>query len=437
MFFYHFNFKSNKRSKTRQDFIRSRSRYLATAINGKDKISFYGKNRVQSNINLTDDVCTAVSEIMENDYSKIKIITHGLYWNGETNRPSKTIWIKKNDRNYSEAFAGTGESRVILIVNDVINAPKKSLLLIDEPEISLHPRAIANLQAFLLEQVLTKKLQIVITTHSPLMIKNLPDDAIKYMSEDANGIVHVNNNTPYDQAFYDLQDEVDTPITLYVEDKLTRATVERVISNSKNSDFFNKKITVLMLSGGANNIITKHIPISANEQATDTFFLLDGDQNRYPFKLDENTFLEDIATNEKIDLANIPMKDINTEYLNRIIECMCGSKISFTPSGGRNGSNKDELLEQQKQFINYWNNHVFFLNYQTPERGIISGLDAECEETDATGKEYFVELAKKRLKCKPTSEDIFVYERESLGNLDKNCQLLSGVNKVIDEILDK
>ena len=58
---------------------------------------------------------------------------------------------------YTEAFAGSGESRIILMVDEVLNAEAKSLILLDEPEINLHPGAQIRLKRFLLEQILEKK----------------------------------------------------------------------------------------------------------------------------------------------------------------------------------------------------------------------------------------------------------------------------------------
>lgn len=56
--------------------------------------------------------------------------------------------MRKSGRNYTEAFAGSGESRLIMLVNDIVNAPKNSLILIDEPEINLHPSAILRFKTF-------------------------------------------------------------------------------------------------------------------------------------------------------------------------------------------------------------------------------------------------------------------------------------------------
>nr|WP_314507322.1 AAA family ATPase [uncultured Lachnoanaerobaculum sp.] len=157
LFFYHYDFKKTKTQKSKQDFIRSRSKALSKVL-GSDSQTYYlyNKEMVDYNIEMSEAVCNEVSEIMGESYSAIKIVTHNFYTKSSGNRPAKTIWMKKNGNIYSEAFAGTGEARIILLVNDILNAPDNSLLLIDEPEISLHPSAIYKLKNFLLRECLKK-----------------------------------------------------------------------------------------------------------------------------------------------------------------------------------------------------------------------------------------------------------------------------------------
>lgn len=80
---------------------------------------------------------------------------------------------------YSEAFAGSGEFAVVMLVVGVTEAPPKSLILLDEPEVSLHPGAQRKLMEFLYEQAKINSHQIAISTHAPEIIRSLPASAIK------------------------------------------------------------------------------------------------------------------------------------------------------------------------------------------------------------------------------------------------------------------
>src|SRR5690606_39346468 len=62
--------------------------------------------------------------------------------------------------NYSEAFAGSGETAIVILVHKIFNATNESLILLDEPETSLHSGAQKRLMSFLIEQCIKKKHQI-------------------------------------------------------------------------------------------------------------------------------------------------------------------------------------------------------------------------------------------------------------------------------------
>lgn len=57
---------------------------------------------------------------------------------------------------YSEANAGSGEIAVVQLVRRIEKARDYSLVLLDEPEVSLHPGAQENLKEYLLEAIKTK-----------------------------------------------------------------------------------------------------------------------------------------------------------------------------------------------------------------------------------------------------------------------------------------
>ena len=65
-------------------------------------------------------------------------------------------------------FLGDGVSSVMLILAYLMNSNNKSMLVIDEPELSLHPTAQKRLIKLLAKQ--SYKRQILIATHSPYMV---------------------------------------------------------------------------------------------------------------------------------------------------------------------------------------------------------------------------------------------------------------------------
>ena len=77
---------------------------------------------------------------------------------------------------------GTGEQRVLKILNTVFNAPDYSLILIDEIDLLLHINAFKKLLNVINEEAKRKNLQMVFTTHS-LMISEFDFISILYIEQ--------------------------------------------------------------------------------------------------------------------------------------------------------------------------------------------------------------------------------------------------------------
>lgn len=80
--------------------------------------------------------------------------------------------IAQNGVTYSGFHQGAGETTIAELLETDI--PRYSLVLIDEAESSLHPRAQRRLVRDLAEKCRALELQIVLTTHSPYILEELP-----------------------------------------------------------------------------------------------------------------------------------------------------------------------------------------------------------------------------------------------------------------------
>lgn len=435
LFFYHFDFQKTDTQQKKQDFIRQRSTKLADVIaSGAESYSYYGTERVEKNEIVSDTVCKIISNIMGEEYSEIRIITHSFYTKSGGNKASKTIWMKKNTQEYSEAFAGTGESRVILLVNDIYHAKEKSLILIDEPEISLHPSAIYGLKKFLLEQTLKKKHQMVITTHSTHIVKGFPKKAIKLMAI-KNDEVDIIEDIEYQEAFYGLGEQIDAEKTIFVEDKLTKWIVDHVIEKC-GSQHIRDNVSVEFLPGGASTIINKNIVNSSLQHQKDTYYLLDGDQYHSIEEIERDILpIEWIdEKTRKIDVDLIPKGHYNK--LQPLIDKLSGNRIKFNPSGSGGKVNEDELIQMKFDFLKYWNTNVLFLPMATPEIGLIEIVDPGYDfSNDENGKLYFVDKAKRALdKEEVSSEDIFYEQKRCVGCMDKENDLYKCITELLNKI---
>lgn len=345
-FFHFLNFSSNTH-KTKQDFLRFYSNKLKEAFDQNKIISYYGPNRNKSKVTLTNLETKIVSEILRKEFETIEIIEHNLFkdW-------GISIRLKQKNINYSEAFAGSGETAIVILVHKIFNAPDESLILLDEPETSLHSGAQKRLMSFLLDLCIKKKHQVVISTHSPFLIENMPDESIKVFSTlTSNGKFIINNNRSYKEAFHELEIENTNRKIILVEDKTAKILLDKVLEKlgKQTQDIFEIKY----LPGGADDINQRLTTIMEISENTSVFF--DGDQKKVAFPIDL--------------LKTTPNEQDTSAKLIALIKKQTGCEIKFHLDGGNQGK---DLKEKQtsdlaKKYLEFYKKNVFYLPENIPE----------------------------------------------------------------------
>lgn len=180
------------------------------------------------------------------------------------------------DLSYPSHYMGAGEQKIFEVVREVFVAPKGSLILIEEPEVSLHNKAMSDLLLFLQEQAEKKDLQIVISTHW-LGIKDWKDKLKIYSLHVDQATDAITCNTglaPADQhALSGLRSDIKK-ITVWVEDELAKKIVDR-IANDLNIRQFIKKIGVAQ---SANNLFSVAAGLVIDRDVVDDVLIVgDGD----------------------------------------------------------------------------------------------------------------------------------------------------------------
>lgn len=338
------SFSSSSRYLTKQDYLRFYTRKLKSAIENNNIVTLRGYDRNKLKVILNQEQIDIINYVLGKKYTEIEIIEHNLFkdW-------GFSIRLKSSELHYSEAFAGSGETAIVLLVYKIFNTKEESLILLDEPETSLHSGAQKRLMSFILDVCIKKKHQFVISTHSPFLIENMPDEAIKVFSTiSTTGKFIVNNERSYKEAFYELEIENNTKKSILVEDKTAKLILEKVLDNLGKStkDIFEIKY----LPGGASDINQRLTTIM--EISDDVFVLFDGDQK----KIDEF-----------IDLQNLPLNQQDTsKKLKELIKTQTGCEVKFHLDGG-NQDNEIQEIELSKKYLNYYKEKVFYFPTDLPE----------------------------------------------------------------------
>lgn len=345
---------SSRRITSKMDQVRYDAEWLARVIDAKDTSVEYRHRKVATeNRLLTQDELAMVSFVLGREYKEARWIRHRLF-KGDG---GLSIVFKTKHGQYSEAFAGSGEVAVTSCVVQILKAAKGTLVLLDEPEVSLHPGAQERLLALLIKMARTRQLQVVFSTHSPHMIATLPEDAIKTFHQLEDGrFAAIAATHPY-AAFRRLGAMGGGRIRVLVEDRLAKIVVEqalRTMVDSAKREVF----AVEYPSGGADAILKYHVPVLMAVPGH-TLVLLDGDKRFVP---------------EFIDPDTIPTAQDDT--LAAKIKEQTGVDPELTIDGGTSGGNSVQRVQVQRKYLAWLRKNVAFIPTLCPEELILRAARA-------------------------------------------------------------
>lgn len=181
--------------------------------------------------------------------------------------------LTKNKTTYSGFHQGSGETTVAELLG--VDLPRYGLVLIDEIESSLHPRAQRRLMRDLADQCRARECQIVLTTHSPYVLEELPLHARNYILESGNTKTIVSGVSPQ-FAMTKMDDEAHPECELYVEDERAKTFLNEILSRHAK-EVFTRCMTVPY---GAANLGMALGQMAANNRfPRPTCVFLDGDNS--------------------------------------------------------------------------------------------------------------------------------------------------------------
>jgi len=231
-------------------------------------------------------------ERIELEEKEVRIINRILGLNStyeltQFNKVKKELFVgASNSVKYSEFHFGAGESSITRLVYELERVvPTNSLILIEEIENGLHPLALKRLIEYLFEVTKRKRLQIIFTTHSPIAVEMLPEEAVWYCS---NGTV--NQGKVNIETLRAITGEVEKRIIVFTEDEFTKELVTTLIRQEK--EFYLLDAIEIYPAGGNGEV--KRFTTSFNENPARgnkiAIGILDGDVDihedyRYLIKL--------------------------------------------------------------------------------------------------------------------------------------------------------
>ena len=396
--FFHFgDFKGRKTITSKQDYIRKYAEYIKRGLNTNVSLKVYSRTSDPA-ISYGKQGVEILSNILGKSYTNCNILFHNFYGSY-----GATVLFQNEHKRYSEAFAGRGEFAVAKLVYEVLAAEEGSLIILDEPEVSLHPNAVERLKLFLLEYCLKKKLQIVISTHSPKLVEYLPDNAIKLFFEEENGEFNILNKCSYFKAFAHIGERIDTDNKkiIVVEDNIAKEILDAVI-NELGEDY-PLLFQVVYYPGGAEDIYKSSV-LYSQEKEFNKFIVLDGDKRKPQFDPQEFTVKE----TEDLNFLKNKLKEITNCDFN---------KLNFKIDGGNDGGDKIQKVSAIIEYLRYNINHMGYFPLNTPEE-LIWNDDYAAKLLSADGVEMPTNINDFKQKFVKFSE--LFYQSSSSANINSS-----------------
>ena len=284
--------KPNISANKKQDYLRYQGQKLKKVFNESKQYVIPHSNGAkyynELPIDFTEKELECINQILGKNYTEAKLVYHHLF-----ESYGASILFKTDNLNYSEAFAGSGEMSASILVYKVLNASEGSLILLDEPEVSLHPLAQEKLRDFLLSQILEKRLQVVVSTHSPSFVNGLPKESIKVFREEISGAFEVLANVSYQAAFKVVGFSLLSTPVIFVEDNLAKNIIIAVRDKYKEEESINyENISIRTNFGGADNLYQDAASLATRFDESvnkNYYFALDGDKETETKFLNLNT----------------------------------------------------------------------------------------------------------------------------------------------------
>jgi len=181
--------------------------------------------------------------------------------------------LQTDGTEYSGFHQGAGETTITELLS--LDIPNNSIVLIDEIETSLHPRAQRRLIRDLAEISRLKHVQFILTTHSPYILDELPIFARIQILNDL-GNKRVVHGVSSEFALSRMDEENYPEIDIYVEDSSAKILVEEIIARTDLSLLSRVQIIPY---GAANVGKSLGLMNHQNRFPKPTIVLLDGDQD--------------------------------------------------------------------------------------------------------------------------------------------------------------
>jgi hypothetical protein len=174
------------------------------------------------------DVTTAVGKVLGTHYDRVEranVVVNA--------RSGSILAAGRGQLSYSENHMGFGECRVHNLIDRLEAQSPNSLVLLEEPEISLHQSAQFRFGEYLVDLAIRKGHQILLSTHSEHLLRALPQASRMLLVRDGGNGVRLLPGLASAHVASVLTDGHDKALRVLVEDDVAAAIVTEMLAKEE------------------------------------------------------------------------------------------------------------------------------------------------------------------------------------------------------------
>ncbi|MBA2850840.1 putative ATPase [Methanococcus maripaludis] len=232
------------------------------------------KQSIKDGINvttLTDDSVNELSYTLGKPYSSARFTS--------TEISDKEVGLLTSTAGeISQFHQGAGEDATLDLFKLLQEIRPQSLLIIDELEASLHPQAQRRLTRYLLKYARINKIQIILSTHSPYVLNEIPPEGrifLQQLKDTKNIMYGVTTNFALSSM-----DELDHPdLYIFVEDHEAKKLITQIIKLEEGCEEILRRVKIMPL-GSYTTLKTINELLTANKLPHKGIAIVDGDKSQ-------------------------------------------------------------------------------------------------------------------------------------------------------------
>lgn len=167
----------------------------------------------------------------------------------------------KLDNTFTSFNSASGEDVLLAVLLDAVQADKKSLILVDELELGLHPKIQRRFVEVLMDIALKDEKQFIVTTHSPTLLSSFDRESRVFLEKKGDGDYRAIPRISVNAAFSKMDSEIFPLVNLFCEDENSLRIISKALGYIQKNGYSDIHKVVNVVPSGSNSQVKENYDV--------------------------------------------------------------------------------------------------------------------------------------------------------------------------------